>query len=50
MVYIAFHGKNGNNYTKYYDMDAHGARESLMAFNNGWLWEWYNKILYGESD
>jgi hypothetical protein len=21
-----------------------------MPFNNGWLWEWYNKILYGGSD
>ena len=48
MVYIAYHG-NGN-YTKYYDMEGNGKRESLMFFNNGWLWEWYNKILYGGSD
>ena len=50
MVYIAFYGKNGNNYTKYYDMDGAGVASSLMAFNNGWLWEWYNKILHGGSD
>ena len=50
MVYIAFYGKNGANYTKYYDMDGAGQAPSLMAFNNGWLWEWYNKILYGGSD
>lgn len=47
MVYIAYHGKN---YTKYYDLNGEGKREGLMAFNNGWLWEWYNKILYGESE
>ena len=50
MVYIAFYGKNGKNYTKYYDMDGTGQVSSLMAFNNGWLWEWYNKILHGGSD
>ena len=48
MVYIAFH-KN-KTYTKYYDMDGKGQRDSLLSFNNGWLWEWYNKILYGGSD
>lgn len=50
MVYIAFYGKNGSNYVKYYDVDGSGTLDSLMAFNNGWLWEWYNKILYGGSD
>lgn len=50
MVYIAFYGKNGKNYTKYYDMDGAGQVSSLMGFNNGWLWEWYNKILYGGSN
>lgn len=50
MVYIAFYGKNGKNYIKFYDMDSSANKDSLMAFNNGWLWEWYNKILYGGSD
>lgn len=46
-VYLKFSGKQ---YIKYYDMNNSGSRESLMNFNNGWLWEWYNKILYGSSD
>ena len=50
MVYIAFYGKKGTNYTKYYDMDGVGSANSLMAFNNGWLWEWYNKVLYSGSN
>lgn len=50
MVYIAFYGKKGTNYTKYYDLDGAGDASSLMAFNNGWLWEWYNKVLHGGSD
>ena len=48
MVYIAYHGKN--NYTKYYDMNGNGNKDDLMVFNNGWLWEWYNKILQGPSE
>lgn len=49
MVYILYHGNKGN-YTKYYDQNGDGRKESLMVFNNGWLWEWYNKILYSGSD
>lgn len=47
MVYLKFSGKQ---VVKYYDMDGSGTASSLMDFNNGWLWEWYNKILYGGSD
>lgn len=50
MVYIAYHGNGENNYTKYYDMTESGTKDSLMVFNNGWLWEWYNKILQGFSE
>lgn len=47
LVYLKF---AGNQIVKYYDLDGKGQRESLMHFNNGWLWEWYNKILYGGND
>lgn len=50
MVYISFHGKNANNYIKYYDKTGQGSLDSLMVFNNGWLWQWYNKVLYGGTD
>lgn len=44
-VYLKF---TGNRIVKYYDMSGNGS--SLMEFNNGWLWEWYNKILHGGTD
>ena len=47
MVYLKWSGKQ---VTKYYNMDGGNTADSLMSFNNGWLWEWYNKILYGGSD
>jgi len=24
--------------------------DSLIYFNNGWLWEWYNNFYYNASD
>lgn len=39
-VYLSFFGKQP---MKYYG-------ESLIHFNNGWLWEWYNNIYYNASD
>ena len=47
MVYLKF---AGNQIVKYYNLDGGNSASSLMDFNNGWLWEWYNKILYGGSD
>jgi hypothetical protein len=47
MVYLKF---SGNQVIKYYNMDGGSDASSLMSFNNGWLWEWYNKILYGGSE
>ena len=46
-VYLKF---AGNQVVKYYDVNNSGTRDSLLAFNNGWLWEWYNSILYGGED
>ena len=39
-VYLSFFGKQP---MKYYG-------DSLIHFNNGWLWEWYNNIYYNASD
>lgn len=47
MVYLKF---AGNQIVKYYNLDGGHTASSLMDFNNGWLWEWYNKILYGGSE
>lgn len=46
-VYVSQHGKTR---LKYYDTLGKGRKEHLQLFNNGWLWEWYNSILYGEDD
>ena len=42
-VYIKFSGANRRR-SKYYDLDG-----SLVGFNNGWLWEWYDSI-YNSGD
>lgn len=47
MIYIKF---NGKSFQKYYDLDGNGHKDSLQLFNDGWLWEWYNSILYGGTD
>lgn len=47
LIYLKF---SGNQVSKYYDMSGSGKRDSLQHFNNGWLWEWYNSILYGGTD
>ena len=46
-IYLKFSGKRAE---KYYDVSGSGKRDALQHFNNGWLWEWYNAILYGGSD
>ena len=47
MIYIYF---TGRTYERYYNIDGGSTASSLIYFNNGHLWEWYNSILYGESD
>lgn len=46
-IYLKF---SGSHVERYYDVSGAGKREGLQHFNNGWLWEWYNAILYGGSD
>lgn len=48
-IYLKFYGAN-HKIEKYYDLEGNGKRDSLMHFNNGWLWEWYNSVLYGGSN
>lgn len=50
LIYLKYSGGKKRILTKYYDKEESGKKDSLMSFNNGWLWEWYNEILYGESD
>lgn len=47
LIYLKF---SGNHLEKYYDVDGTGKLDSLQHFNNGWLWEWYNAILYGGTE
>ena len=47
MIYLKFSGKQ---ITKYYDTVGNGKRDGLQSFNNGWLWEWYNSVLYGGTE
>ena len=49
-IYIKYYGGSQRKFEKYYDMDGLGKRESLIHFNNGWLWQWYNEVLYSGTD
>lgn len=52
LVYLKFSYKKPVKVTRYYDKTGGHARskDDLQFFNRGWLWEWYNSILYGASD
>lgn len=48
-VYFTFSGKSSKK-TYYYDVNHSGDLNNLQYYNFGWLWEWYNSILFGNDD